>query len=870
MPLAPGTRLGPYEVVAQIGVGGMGEVYRATDTNLKRQVAIKVLPETLAADPERLARFQREAEVLAALNHPNIAHIHGLDKSDGTTVLVMELVEGPTLADHIAQGPIPIDEALPIATQIAEALEAAHEQGIIHRDLKPANIKVRDDGTVKVLDFGLAKAMNRPAEAGRYGDLTASPTITTPAMTQAGMILGTTAYMSPEQALGKSVDRRTDIWSFGVLLYELLTGKRMFAGENAGEILAKVIRDEPDLSDAPAEWRPLLKRCLEKDPKKRLRDIGDMELLVGQAEGPPIPRGGGRRQWIWTALTAVLLVALAALSFVHDRETPEPALRATIAMPEGTTVFQGFAVSPDGRYLVMALEVHGTLQLWLRPMDAERPQPVPGTKDALQPFWSPDGRDIAFFADGKLKKVALSGGPAQSLCDVANPHGGSWSDDGVIVFSPDTAGVSLQRVAASGGAPINATRIKGDLEYPVFLPGSHRFLYVARGATPDDSGIFLSSLDGDENRRILPDVSRVVFAPPVQGERVGHILFVHDDTLMAVPFDAASARIAGDAIPVAEDATSPAVSRNGVFVYSTGSALAQDFNQVGWYDRSGRLLAPVSAGAILGPAISHDEKSVAFSRFTNGQSDLWVRDLTRGTETRITENAQAPFWSPQDDRIVFESPRTGDAKLYQRSSNGSGQDELIRQRTLSPWPTQWSRDGRYVVYFEVGSKNKRDIWVLPTEASGKPIPFLTTGADEFMGQLSPDNHWMAFTSDRSGRREVYVRPFPAGDGEWTISLAGGQAPRWRGDGNELYFIGADGKLIAVPVKGTVAGAKPSFESGTAVALFDAHLVVAGRDTAFQYDVTADGQRFLIDVRAPGAASTPSLTVVTNWAGGLRQ
>ena len=850
MLLTAGDKLGPYEILALIGKGGMGEVYRARDPRLNRDVAIKVSAERFSE------RFDHEARAVAALNHPNICAIYDV----GPNYLVMEFIEGDA-----PKGPLPLEDVLRIARQIGDALEEAHGKGIVHRDLKPGNIMIKPDGVVKVLDFGLAK-MDAGPVALSEDSLTVSM-----AATQTGVILGTAAYMSPEQALGKPVDKRTDIWAFGVLLYKLLTGKGLFTGENVGEILAKVIRDEPDLSEAPAELRPLLNRCLQKDPKNRLRDIGDRELLVRQAEGAPISRG--RRPWVWIAATAFLLVALAALSFLHFRETPQPALLATIGTPEGTNVFKGFAVSPDGRYLVMAPESQGKRQLWLRPMDADRPQPITGTEDAGQPFWSPDSRDIAFFADGKLKKVAVSGGPAQSLCDVANPQGGSWSSDGVIVFSPGTAGISIQRVAASGGVPVDATKTKGDLEYPVFLPGGRRFLYVARGGTADKSGIFVSSLDGMENRRILADTSSATFAPPAQGERTGHILFIRENTLMAAPFDAASAQIAGDAVPVAEGATSPAVSDNGALVYQTGlGEQTSTSNQIGWYDRTGKFLAPVGApGAILEPAISHDEKSVAFRRVANGKSDLWVRDLNRGTETRITENSSSavPFWSPQDDRIVFESTQTGVSKLYQRSSSGSGQDELLLQGEISPWPSQWSRDGRYIVYFEVGTKNKRDIWFLPTGANRKGIPFLTTEADEFMGQLSPDSHWMAFTSDRSDRREVYVRPFPSGDGEWPISLAGGQAPRWRGDGEELYFIAANGKMIAVPVKRAIPGPKPSFEAGAPVELFDAHLAHAGLDTLFEYDVTADGKRFLIDTGPPGATSV-QLTVVTNWAAGLRK
>ena len=774
----------------------------------------------------------------------------------------MELVEGLTLADRTAQGAIPVAESLLIARQIAEALEAAHGQGIIHRDLKPANIKLRPDGTVKVLDFGLAK------QTVGLDNVTRS---LTPSVTDVGRVVGTPAYMAPEQARGERVDKRTDIWAFGVLLYELATGTKLFTGDNTGEILAKVIRDEPDLSSAPAQLQRLLKRCLEKDPKKRLRDIGDMELLLGQGEAPPISGVRGLRTWPWIATAAALVIALAVLLFVfaQSRETPGQALLANIATPEGTTLLQGFAVSPDGRFLVMAPEARGQLQLWLRKMDTGELLPIPNTEGAVRPFWSPNSREIAFFADGKLKKVAVGGGPVQTLCDVANPQGGSWGADGVIVFSSGNRGISIQRVASSGGIPIDVAAPRGDLRNPVFLPDGRRFLYVARGGKAESSGIFVSSLDGTENRRLLPDVSPAVFATSTEGQRTGHLLFIRDNVLMAAPFDASGAQLAGDASPLAAGVVSATASANGILVYSNDGEEAA-VNQLGWYDRTGKLLFPVSApGAVYEPAIAHDEKSVAFRRTTNGKSDIWVHDLDSGRETRITQNSSssAPFWSPQDDRIVFLLARNSVSELYQRLSNGSGRDEPLLPGEISLWPSQWSRDGRYIVYFEIRSKNNRDIWVLSTEGNRKPIPILTTEANEFMGQLSPDGHWMAFTSNKSDRREVYVRPFPSGGGEWIISVGGGQAPRWSGD-DELFYVDADGNMNVVAVKGTF-GAKPSFEAHTPMKLFDANLAHAGLDTAFEYDVTADGNRFLIDTAPRGAPAT-QLTAVVNWEAGLRK
>jgi serine/threonine protein kinase len=867
--MIPGDKLGPYEILAPIGAGGMGEVYRARDTKLDREVAIKILPAALAQDPERLARFEREAKVLASLNHPNIAQIYGIEDR----ALIMELVDGQTV-----HGPFPLETALNYARQIAEALEAAHEKGIVHRDLKPANIMITAAGVVKVLDFGLAAV----AQSSDPSDPVNSPTLTI-SPTRAGMILGTAAYMSPEQARGKAVDKRADIWAFGVVLYEMLTGKRLFEGETVSDTLAHVLTKEPDLTQVPPKVRRLLKKCLEKDPKKRLRDIGDAwELLEEQAQ--VIAPSPSRLKWLWPAASVLFFIVAAALAFLHFRETSPPGqtLRYTIAAPEGSEV-HSFAISPDGRSFVIAAAVKGKRQLWLRAIEALQAQPMPSTEDATYPFWSPDSRYIGFFAEGKLKKVAASGGPAQSLCDASNGRGGSWNRDDVIVFSPNNTAGLIQRVAAAGGVPSEVIKTNGNLRHPVFLPDGRHFLYLVRSGTAEKGGLYVSSLDGTENRRVLADISGALFAPHARSDRNGHILFVRENTLMALPFNAASVQVSGDVFPVAEGVSLttntylPAtVSENGVLVYATGGA-AGGINQIGWYDRTGKSLGLVGMpGFAFDPAISPDEKSVVFRRITNTINDLWVRDLSRGTETRLTSNNAAnnlaPSWSPKGERVVFASSQGfGINNLFQKAASGSGQDEPLLRNNVPDVPSQWSRDGRFIVYQEDDPKNKHDLWVLPIEgATGdrKPIPFLRTEFDELFGQLSPDNHWMAFTSDRTGRREVYVRPFPPGGGEWTISIAGGQQPRWRGDGKELFFVAADGKMMAVAVK-PVAGARASFEAGSPVELFDAHIVNSGNGNLFEYDVTSDGKRFLIDTTSAGsgAAATPPLTVVVNWNAG---
>jgi eukaryotic-like serine/threonine-protein kinase len=880
MALQPGDKLGPYEIIAPIGKGGMGEVYRAHDPRLKRDVAIKVSAAQFSE------RFEREAQAIAALNHPNICQLYDV----GPNYLVMEYIEGTPL-----KGPLPVDQALKYAAQICDALDAAHKKGITHRDLKPANILVTKAG-IKLLDFGLAKlGTSGIRQAPKPDDATL-----TMALTGKNEIVGTLYYMSPEQlqsqASGQEIDARSDIFSFGLVLYEMLTGKRAFEGSSPASVIAAIMeRPAPSITNvAPLALDRVLKTCLAKDPDERWQSVRDvkreLEWIASAPESgsvvPALPNKKSLFGWIMSGVAALAIICAIGVSLIHFREVPPPeqTLRSTISAPENSSV-QSFAISPDGRTLAIAATVGGKRQLWLRPMDALQAQPMAFTEDATYPFWSPDSRNIGFFAQGKLKKVAASGGPAQSLCEAPNGHGGSWNRDDVIVFSPLDSGTSIQRISANGGAPADATKSKGVQLFPVFLPGGSHFLYEA-GGVAETTGIRVSSLDGRENRPVLADASGAVFAPSARGERTGHILFVRENTLMAAPFDPVSAQVSGDVVPVSDgvplsEGYLPAtVSDNRVLLYAAdGSVEGQ--NQIGWFDRAGKSLGPVGVpGAVHNPAISPDEKSVAFSRTSNSGNDLWVRDLSRGTETRFTSHASSnitPFWSPNGDRIVFSSNRTGAYNLYQKATGGSGRDEPLLPNDYSDLPTQWSRDGRFIVYRETDPKTKRDVRVLPTEGAApdgkfdrKPIPFLRTEANELFGQLSPDGHWMAFTSDRSGKREVYVRPFPPGEGEWTISLTGGEMPRWSGDGKELFFEAADGKMMAVSVK-AVSGAKSSFEAGAPVPLFDAHMVHLGVDVNFEYDVTADGKRFLINTAGgSGAAFAPPLTVVTNWTAGLKK
>jgi serine/threonine protein kinase/Tol biopolymer transport system component len=903
MVLTSGDRLGPYEILGPLGVGGMGEVYRAQDSKLGRDVALKVLPEAFSRDAERMARFEREAKILASLNHPNIASIYGLEDSGSTHALVMELVEGSTLAERIRLGALPIEEALGIATQISEALEYAHERGVVHRDLKPANVKVTSDDAVKVLDFGLAKAIEGDFASADTGD---SPTLSRMA-TQAGVLLGTAAYMSPEQATGKSVDRRADIWAFGCVLFEMLTGSMAFRGETATDTLASVIKDEPDWSKLPAATsarvRLLVQRCLQKDPKQRLRDIGDArisleEALSGAPEmssvvAVPVDPRSWRRVLPW-AVAALLLAALGPIAFIHFREQP-PApgelTRFQIPVPDkaALAIDGAFGVSPDGRQLAFAATgSDGVLRLWIRSRDSLEARPLTGSELPPTPlpfFWSPDSRYIAFDAGGKLKKIDVTGGPARTLCDITGlAVGGSWNRDGVIIFGNDTGG--LMRVSADSGPAVPLTTLDPSRKesyhvFPSFLPDGRHFIYLRRSDTPGNSGAYVGSLDVKPEQQSVKLLLSTAYGPvfaPSSAPGSDRLLFLRDGALMTQLFDPAKLELRGEPDTVTDHIGFFysfgffSASTNGVLVYRTGGGGA---SRLTLYDRQGIVRGTEGEqGNYYGLALSPDGTRAAVSRIEQNGS-LWLVDLSRGTSSRFTLGASdAVFgtWSPDGSRIIFASSRSGIYDLYQKQASDVKDEELLLKSNDSKYPTSWSRDGRYLLYMVPDPRTaKYDLWVLPFEGDRKPFPFLRTEFNNYDGQFSPDGRRVAYVSDESGREEIYVRTFSPGSpdtaadlgGKWLISTGGGSQPRWRGDGKELYYLAPDLKLMAVEIT-----TSPVFRPGAPKALFQAPPQNAVSIISHSWDLTPDGKRFLFP--APADQGWAPFEVVLNWQAALKK
>ena len=860
MALAAGDRLGVYEIVSKIGAGGMGEVYRARDTKLDRDVAIKVLPAAVANHPDRLARFEREAKTLAALNHPNIAMIYGLEER----AIVMELVEGPTLADRLRAGPLDLNEALGIARQIAEALEAAHEKGIVHRDIKPANVKAPPGAPVKVLDFGLATAMQAPRESS---DPVNSPTLTMGA-TEVGVILGTAAYMSPDQASGKQVDKRADIWSFGVVLWEMLAGKRLFeGGETVSHTLADVLRKEVDFRELPAGIPPavrtLLQRCLDRDPKTRLRDIGEARVAIERAKAQPeesvAAPAKSRSAVAWAAAVGILALALGGVSLVHFRESPpqRQRVRFQIAYPEGNTL--DLKLSPDGRFLAFLVrDSASTAKIWVRALDGLDTRLLTSVSVPTSSlFWSPDGEYVGFDSQNKLYKIARAGGPPVPLCDAPGQFlGGTWRQDGLILFS--AAGV-LYRVSASGGASTKVDVAGQTGGYPVWIEGD-RFLFGVRG------GITSWSLGNPKPKPILPgDPSNFVdYVPAAASGFPGHLVFIRGETLMAQRFNGATAELMGEAFPVAEGVGGIgrkfATSASGVLVFGRGSSQS---HELVWLDRSGKKLQTVSRPFALmsNPAIrlSPDDTRAIVPVVGDKGPDLWIADLTRGTFSRFTsDGAVAGIWSPDGRKILW----TGrDGSRYLRSADGSGTDELLFKQPRAGYPYDWSSRGQ-IAFTVMGEKTGYDIWMVATEGDRKPQPYLESRFGEYWGQFSPDGRWMAYTSEQPGQAEIVVESIPVGKGRRQISTEGGEWAVWRRDSKELFFSQRN-RILAAPIRLT----ETSVESGKPQLLFEAPN--AGLAQA-RFQVSRDGQRFLFALPVAQDAAAESLIVDTDWRAGLKQ
>jgi serine/threonine protein kinase/Tol biopolymer transport system component len=886
MTLAAGTRLGSYEVVAQIGAGGMGEVYRACDTKLGRDVAIKVLPANFVNDPERLSRFQREARMLAALNHANIATIYGLEQSGGVTCLVMELVAGETLAERVKAGPLGIEEALKIAVQIAEALEAAHEKNIIHRDLKPANVKVTPEGKVKVLDFGLAKAF---AGDGANDDPSNSPTLSA-AATMQGTILGTAPYMSPEQARGKSVDKRTDIWAFGCVLYELLTGRQAFQGETTTEILAAVLRGEPDWralpETTPLSIRVLLRRCLQKEMNKRARDAGDARIEIEEALAAPVtpelttaaPTKGfhalGRRALILSLGTLLLGAVIASLATWNLRPSPsplpQPVSRLTITLPPGQQLAgldsgPAVALSPDGTRLAYVARQGGTQQLYLRAIDSLESKPIPGTEGAVIPFFSPDGQWVGFFAGGKLKKISVGGGAALTLGDAGTPRGASWSSQGMIAFtlSPNSA---LQQVPDAGGVPQPLTRFeKGEnsQRWPEFLPGGKAVLFAAgpTAITFTNGQVAVQSVGTGDRRNLIQGATQPRYALS------GHLVYAQGGTLMAVPFDPQRLEVTGTAVPVVEGVLQSPVngaaqysfSGTGSLVYVPGGLQSAQSSLV-WVSRNGTeqpLAAPMHA--YLFPQLSPDGRRLAVT-VAEQETQTWLYDLSRETLTRFTFEGnynRSPVWTPDGKRIAFESNKEGVPNLFWQLADGSGGLERLNTSEYIQVPVSWSPDGQLLAFFEVNPSTQRDIWVLRL-SDRKAQPFLRTRFDEVVPRFSPDGRWLAYTSNESSRYEIYVQPYPGPGGKWQVSTEGGTEPVWNPNGRELFYRSGD-KMMAAEIT-----TQPGFSAGKPRMFFEGPYE-PGPLQSSAYDVSHDGQRFLMLKPSEQAQAAPTqINVVLNW------
>jgi Tol biopolymer transport system component/predicted Ser/Thr protein kinase len=887
MALLPGTRLGPHEIIEPLGAGGMGEVYRARDTRLDRTVAIKVLPGHLSGNEELRQRFDREARAISQLSHPHVCALYDVGHQDGVDYLVMEYLEGETLAERLVKGPLPTEQVLRFGIQIADALDKAHHLGIVHRDLKPGNVMLTKSG-VKLLDFGLAK-LRATTPGNVFSAVSVLPTQADASLTAQGTILGTFQYMAPEQLEGKDADARSDIFALGALLYEMATGQKPFQGKSQASLIAAILdRTPPPISTVQPMTPPALDRvvttCLEKDPEDRWQTAHDVMLELkwvaegGSQAGLPAPvlarrRSRERLAWILSGVLAASTIALGYLELRRPRSTSQ-VVRSVILAPEKTSfAFVGggagpVVVSPDGRqFAFVARESGGKKQLWVHPLESLQAKPLAGTDDAAYPFWSPDSRFVGFFADGKLKKIEVSGGPALSICDAPDARGGAWNRDGTILFEPSFR-EPIHRVSANGGKSVPLTKLDSSRKetthrWPSFLPDGRHFLFFSgshsTGTESELDAIFVGSLDGAKPRLLVNARSNAAYA-------AGHLLFVRQKTLLAQRFDPKSFELTGESFPIVENVQDDpgffsavfSVSDQGTLAYQTASG-SSGLSELTWVDRSGKKVDVLGEPAdYFEPRISPDGRRVAIAIEDPG--DVWIYDVARRVRTRLTFSGSddfAPTWSPDGTRIAFSSQRSGSGDIYARAASGTGTDELLSTSKIFKVPNSWSPDGRYIAYiaFQGAPGSKADLWLLSL-ADRKTSPILQSPFDELQGVFSPDGRWLAYASNESGRFEIYVQPFPGPGGKWQISTSGGTQPRWARGGKELFFLAPGGKIMSVEIQ-----TSSIVEAGTPQVLFSTVLKNAPGPP---YDVSSDGQRILLNRPIEEASSSPPITLVQNW------
>jgi len=873
MPLASGTKLGPYEILSPLGAGGMGEVYRARDSRLDRDVAIKVLPASLASDANLRQRLEREAKSVSRLSHPHICALYDIGQQGGTDFLVMELLDGETLEQRLLKGPLPPDQVLRYSAQIADALAKAHKLGIIHRDLKPGNIMLTKTGA-KLMDFGLAKSSERAPLADALTEMT----VENSKLTVEGAIVGTFQYMAPEQLEGRDADARTDIFALGEVIYEMATGKPTFSGKSRASLIASILTtDPPPMAQlqpmAPVALERVVRKCLAKDPDERWQNAGDLASeLKWIAEGgsqtaavaaPAAPAKKDRLGWLVAAASLLLLLAGGALWW-NSSHRAQPPMYFHAAVPFAAS---DLALSPDGK-LVALIGYSSQLNdyaLWTYEVGSQRTNLLEGTQGASYPFWSQDGKYLGFFSDGKLKKVESAGGRSQAICAAPNGRGGAWSRDGVIVFSPDALH-GLSRVSSSGGTPtelttLDASRFETSHRWPVFLPDGRHFLYMAANFAGKTSAnaIFVGSIDSTEKRFVVSSSANATYVEP------GFLLYLRDRTLVAQPFNARTFALTGEPRTLSDDVLFFSQILRAVFDASPALLVAQtgkaaSLSELSWFDRSGKALGKVGSPAwYYNVRLSPDGHRLAVDQTDpdGKNTDIYVHDLARDAVTRLTFEPsldQSAVWSPDGKKILFSSNRTGHFRMYIKNADGSGSEEEVADQGVSlfnPW--DWSRDGKYTLYRR-GTQVGYLTWPDRVAKPLTPENLALRGA-----QFSPDGRWFAYASNESGNMEVYVSPFPETNGKWQVSAGGGQEPRWRQDGKELFYFSPDGKMMAVPI---VGGA--SFEAGTAVPLFTAHRrqPVSSQDI-FSYDVTPDGQKFLIVTNVDQGPASP-LSITLNW------